>query len=65
MNIDISILKENIFPAVYQITGYSGKIGKDIDNLSTTEYDKNVRSLCMDEAITNLSDIISRKSSFN
>ena len=62
MNIDISILKENIFPAVYQITGYSGKIGKDIDNLSTTEDDKNILSLYMDEAITNLSDIISRKS---
>lgn len=60
MDIDITILKSDILPEVYTITGYNGKAAKDIDAISTTDDDKSILSIYMDEALTDLSEIVSR-----
>lgn len=47
-------------PEVYKITGYTGDKGKDIDAISSTEDDLPMLSSYFDEAISSLSDVVSR-----
>lgn len=61
MDIDIALNRNEIMSEVYKITGHTGAKSGDIDKISSTEDDLNILESYFGEAISSISDIISRQ----
>jgi hypothetical protein len=60
MDTTISLKKADIMPEVYRITGYTGVKSKDIDAVSSSEDDADILNSYFGEAVSSISDIVSR-----